>query len=105
MEEAKRAKKELVSMRKGWEEETNKLLNSIKQQCNTAFNRKFEVTSASPNTSPGKSPRSVIDEEVDGKTISSTKKSSLLTSGILKNVDIFKSLDETEAIVRSLINK
>jgi hypothetical protein len=105
-----------------WEEQTKNLLDSIQKECNLAFDRNKTVsTTASTNTS---SPRTVLDEFSDDEkrferdqfqgswsnamlhpspsTARSTEVGSSPLSYNMSELD--RALDETEAIVRSLVS-
>jgi phenylalanyl-tRNA synthetase alpha subunit len=106
---SERKKNERGLDRKKWKNETNSLLSSIQQECNSIFRNKMMPVQSSP------SPRTVVDEDDDNEVDLSVVALDQTQDHVLRTmvdwspvtsaaaVDVDQTLDETEAIVRSLM--
>lgn len=97
------SERDVALLRQEWEEEMRSLLDSIQKDCNQVFDRSSSKSSRS-------SPRSVLFDgaehgesksRCDGRAGTFAPRASMYESSNWSDID--RALDETEAMVRSLI--
>lgn len=107
--------------RQDWQQETNNLISSIQQECNTVFAQNMLLQASSPRSVPAapddSSPLSLNDSDVskiDGAAVNKSEgmafpvhrtpwKRVASRTSYQSPLDVSHALDETEALVRSLL--
>jgi hypothetical protein len=102
--------------RRNWQQETNDLLESIQRECNAVFERNKMISSFShhpSNTSPRSTIVHVLDEDDGDDNESQQQQPSVVESSLSgggssavsssSSDDLNRALDDTEALVMSLL--
>lgn len=124
LEDEKRMRSEfdMTTLRRDWEKETEILLSSIRNECNAAFQKRHSAPSQMADRytpAPRKmSPRSVafsddltMDQDIQNLGVTqyferpqqTAENWTLGMRGVPLNSELDRALDETEALVRSLV--
>lgn len=116
--EKSRLASDYMTSRKKWQDETNNLLASIQEECNTIFDQNMVATESPRTVVAVADESSILDdlsnimENINPKTStkptpkkSTTWKEAVSFTPFTSSLEVDKALDETEALVRNLIGK